>query len=333
MRKIFVMLALAATALGTVSANAAILSYRMAIDGNNSVNQAPLSVGLHTLTVEAIVTDNDIFGFDGGILQSSFNLGTNNGGFIFRDVTGGFLNTPNGTWDSVSFVNAATGFDGRFQGSTTVTGGPTVSEETHFINPSNYNDKFANIAGNVYSVVAQGQFNWSGIGLHPASLTLSSSPAITLVSAFDGVSQIVGVQPSAVNGYTINFASPNVAPSVTPDGGSRGWRSTHGQFSHQFNFTDDNDSSLTWSIDSFTHNGLTPPVPLSYSIDSNGLFTWDPSAAADGYQSVYTLTVRGTDSGLLSDTGSITIVMPEPGTMVLAGFALVGFVTSRRKLS
>lgn len=307
---------------------AATVTYRMAIDGNYATTQSFLSVGVHTLRVEALVTDNDILGmFPAGLFQSSFNLATNNGGFTFRDEDIGFLGTGsgNGTWDSVAFIPP---FDGRFQGSTAVNGGPTVTEETHFVNPSNYNDKFADIGANVYSVVAQGQFVFSG-GPHPSSLTLTSSPAITLVAEFDGTSQIVSVNPDVVNGATIFFPFIDPFPVVIPDGGQRGIAPRPGRiFSQQFNELDGGNTNSDWEVVSFTG----PTSPAGYGIDANGLFTWDTTGVPAGSDQVYSLIVRATNEFGISDTGFITIVMPEPTACGLAAFAIAfaAFAPRRR---
>lgn len=323
---------IAVVAAASSSSFASVLTYRISIDGNSATMQPALSVGTHTLLVEAMVTENQIAGNNAGLFQSSFNLGTNNNGFTFTDVTGGFLNTPNATWDSAQFIPP---FDGRFQGGTTNGGGPTVSEETHFINPSNYNDKFAAVGANVFSTVAQGTFTYSG-GAHPMTLSLTSSPAITLVAGFDGVSQVISQQPTTVVNSTITFTTgdpntpTNTAPSITNEPVGEQATGLNRTFMYQFLATDTETPSgpFTWSIDSFAGG----PAPNAPSIDTTGKFSWNTTGAQGGGTN-YTAVVRVTDGGGLFDTATMVINVPEPGSLVLAGLSVIGIVTSRRRKS
>ena len=198
--------------LAATNADASVMSYRMTIDGNTGEDpnaHSFLSVGTHTLLVEAIVTDNALVvplpgsPFDGGILQTSFSLNTDHDGFTFVDLVGGgvFGGAPDALWDSADTTPAP--FDTQFKGQTDLGGGPTIFEETSTISPGNYNAKFQNAGANVWTVVAQGDFEYAG-GTHPLHLDLLTALKDVSVADFDGAG-IIAVAPDTLNAASIWF--------------------------------------------------------------------------------------------------------------------------------
>lgn len=185
------------------TANAATVTYNMSIDGDDSPSQI-LAPGTYTLTIEAIVTDNDLTGGGvfGGLLQSAFNLDDTADAITFDDVTGGFLGGPDGTWDSTA--NGA--FDSHFRG-TILAGGNVVLAETGAIAPGDFTAQFADIGANTFSFIASGPFTYDGSF---TTLELSIADPFggdILVSELDG-SSIVGGIPTAVNGDSIVLGVP-----------------------------------------------------------------------------------------------------------------------------
>ncbi|MCH7753255.1 MAG: PEP-CTERM sorting domain-containing protein, partial [Planctomycetes bacterium] len=136
----------------------------------------------------------------GGVLQSSFSLSTDNDGFTFTDIIGGFPSGPDGQWDSTDFLPP---FDTHFKGQTDLGGGPTIFEETSAISPGNYNAKFQNAGANVWTVVAQGDFEYAG-GTHPLHLDLLTALKDVSVADFDGAG-IIAVAPDTLNAASIWF--------------------------------------------------------------------------------------------------------------------------------
>lgn len=96
--------------------------------------------------------------------------------------------------------------------------------------------------------------------------------------------------------------------------------------------------ALTWDLLSFLGDGANAPTfdPLTQ------LFEWDTTGSAAG---PYIANIRATDTGGLSDVGTIKIFLaennggpvkpptnvPEPGILTLLGMGLFGFVASSRR--
>ncbi len=97
---------------------------------------------------------------------------------------------------------------------------------------------------------------------------------------------------------------------------------------------DGNDANLGWQLDSFTGpfhlaGGVLPGTGNgAQSLSGTGTFSWDPTGSAHGF---YFAGVTVTDSDGGTDTGILRVQVPEPGTIALASFALIGIVACRRR--
>ena len=88
-------------------------------------------------------------------------------------------------------------------------------------------------------------------------------------------------------------------------------------------------SELTWMIDGSVTG---PNVPANQpTIDDNGLLTWNTAGLPQSFMDDYVIPIKVTDLGGLMGTGSHTVRLPEPSTMILAGFSVVGVFARRRR--
>ncbi|MCH8841032.1 MAG: PEP-CTERM sorting domain-containing protein [Planctomycetes bacterium] len=90
---------------------------------------------------------------------------------------------------------------------------------------------------------------------------------------------------------------------------------------------DGDNENLAWSWTGLSGPGLPFNTP---TLTADGKFSWDSLGSANGF---YTSMLTVEDSGMLMDMATLTVQVPEPGTLILAGLSLVGVFASRRRNS
>lgn len=200
MRKLIVPLFAVALYFVANGATAATLNYRLLIDGTEA-SMHVLGAGTYGLEVQAMVTENDVAGNPGGLLQSAFNLSDSAGAIVWTDTQGGFLGGPDGLWDST----APAVFTSHFQG-TLVNDGKEIVAETGAIAPGSFTAQFNAVGAGVWSTVAEGTFDYNG---SMTTLELSLAPADVLVAGLNTAGTgIAGRNPEVVMGASTVLGIP-----------------------------------------------------------------------------------------------------------------------------
>ena len=200
----YLVVAMLGLCLAATNVSASTVTYTMSIVGfesEDAMAHALLAPGQYTLQIFVEVTENALGGGnDGGLFISAFDLSTDNDGFDFVDVEGGFFGGPDGLWDSSEF--SPFGAAGHVAGSVS---SPTVSEETQFMSPTQFNGEFDTVGVGSPFLIGEGDFVVGGV--HPAHLDLSAFSATSGAIKVAGVSgmQIVAVNPDTVNDASIWF--------------------------------------------------------------------------------------------------------------------------------
>lgn len=167
------------------------VTYNLFVDGEDEPT-SPLSVGTHTLSVEAIVTDNDLTGdgLYGGLLQSLFDLRASSS-IQFQDLEGGLFGGSDGNWDSTGNVAFPTYLPGELEN-----GGSDATGVVGLFTSSQWGTHFADVGANVFSTIARGDFFYDG----------NSAPTISL----DGLKYRQSIRVASLESSHRYGAQPDV---------------------------------------------------------------------------------------------------------------------------
>lgn len=203
MIKFKLVLTIGLVAMLASAATATTVSYRMMVDGNllNETGLNPITVGEHTLAIQANVTDNALPGDNnGGLLLGAFNLDTEGGELEFEEAVGPF--GPLGEWASSFNTSFNSNFAGKLNQNDFA-----VFSHTAGIAPGDYTARFNAVSANQWQTITEGAFNYNGGVI---TLNLLASTAETLVAGIDG-STVIGTFADTVNATSAVLGIPEPA--------------------------------------------------------------------------------------------------------------------------
>lgn len=357
------LVALAGICLVTATAaSAATVEFRILANGSpDNYTGAP---GVVPIQIQARIIDNEILNdgtntYIGGLLNFSANLLDSTGiaGSVLDPVQETFLGNPTGKWGST----VPAGFSTHQKGlANTVkqTGADAgtaydVLGEVGAVAAGDYTTYGLNYGGGTYpsgtttgdwATISSGSFNYAG-GNATLSIIAPANAQTVLNNSFTA-SFVTDVITNSINfGAVSNPVTVGITTPPVQEGDwtkEPGWNNGlhHVTIAADGSGGDGGALSYSWTITkpggpTMTLDATTASFDLYIQelIDKFGLDQLPPayaSGATPGSEYYWDLTVTATD-GTSSDTSTIAVFVPEPTTMALLGFGVVGLIKRRRR--